>query len=398
MQKKDTNDSGYLMFDSDRRIKSGIEHRESSIDELPFASNCVRLSLADWLIVAIILSAIIYLVSMLWERVEKFTPSSDYRIPYDLSSDYWLYERYCRFACSRYETLVIGDSVIWGHFVSMDDTLSHHLNDLAGSEQFANLGADGTHPAALEGLLRYYGKDISDKNVILHLNPLWMTSPRHDLQTEKEHRFNHPELVPQFTPEIPCYKASFTKRISNIVNRHVPLFNFRSHLNIAYFQSMDIPTWTIEHPYKNPLNAVTFRLPASDDYEQPKDTFRIDKKPGQTVLQWVELETSLQWLFFKRAVDLLRQRNNSVFVLVGPFNEHMLDADSLDTYRKMKAEFKTWFSRNNIPCYTPDVLPAHLYVDSSHPLGEGYAVIANQLFENEAFRSNILSSGSSGDE
>jgi hypothetical protein len=76
----------------------------------------------------------------------------------------------------------------------------------------------------------------------------------------------------------------------------------------------------------------------------------------------------------------------------------MLDADSLDTYRKMKAEFKTWFSRNNIPCYTPDVLPAHLYVDSSHPLGEGYAVIANQLFENEAFRSNILSSGSSGDE
>src|SRR4030042_5343525 len=140
MQKKDTNDSGYLMFDSDRRIKSGIEHRESSIDELPFASNCVRLSLADWLIVAIILSAIIYLVSMLWERVEKFTPSSDYRIPYDLSIDYWLYERYCRWACLRYETLVLGDSVIWGHFVSEHNTLSHYLNEIAGRNKFANMG------------------------------------------------------------------------------------------------------------------------------------------------------------------------------------------------------------------------------------------------------------------
>jgi hypothetical protein len=380
--------------------KDITEIRDSSSGKsnvtVPYGSNCVRLSLADWIIVAIVLSTVFYLVPMLWERAEKFEPYSDYRISYDFSSDYWLYKRYCRLACSRYETLVIGDSVIWGHFVPVNNTLSHHLNDLTGTEQFANLGADGTHPAALEGLLRYYGRDISDKNVILHLNPLWMTSPKQDLQTEKEHRFNHPKLVSQFIPRIPCYKASFPERISNVINRRVPFFSFSSHLNITCFQSMDIPAWTIEHPYKNPLRAITFRLPTSDDYERPKDATRPGRGPGQTNFQWVELETSLQWLFFRRTVELLRQRSNRVFILVGPFNEHMLDADNLDNFRKMKTEIKTWFRRNNVPYYMPDVLPAHVYVDSSHPLGEGYAAIAKQLFENAAFRSNILSSGSGG--
>lgn len=364
-------------------------------DQVPFSSNCVRLSPSEWLIVTIIFSAVFYLAPILWERVEKFEPAPDYRLPYDLNSDYWLYERYCRWACSKYDTLVVGDSVVWGHFVPVDNTLSHHLNDLAGTEQFANLGADGTHPAALEGLLRYYATDISNKNVILHLNPLWMTSPRHDLQTEKEHRFNHPKLVPQFAPEIPCYKASFTKRISNVVNRRVPFFNFRSHLIITFFQSMDVPAWTIERPYENPLNAVTFCLPASDDYEQPEDAIRPGRELGQTTLQWVELKTSLQWLFFRRSVELLRHRNNKVFVLVGPFNEHMLDADSIGTYRKMQAGIKAWLQVNDIPYYMPEVLPPHLYVDPSHPLGEGYASIAQQLFENVSFRSNVLSSGSS---
>lgn len=365
--------------------------RSSSNEQVPFSSNCVRLSPSEWLIVAIIFVAVFYLAPMLWERVEKFEPASDYRLPYDLSSDYWLYERYCRSACSKYDTLVVGDSVVWGHFVPADNTLSHHLNNLAGRPRFANLGADGTHPAALEGLLRYYAADISNKNVILHLNPLWMTSPKQDLQTEKEHRFNHPKLVPQFTPKIPCYKASFPQRISTAINRNIPFFNFSSHLNIKDFNSMDVLAWTIEHPYGNPLSSVTLRLPTSDKYERPNGTARPGRGPRQTSLQWVELETSLQWLFFRRSIDLLRKRNNRVFVLIGPFNEHKLDADSIDTYRSMQVEIEAWLRRNNVPFYMPDVLPSHLYVDASHPLGAGYAAIAKQLFENDSFTSYILS-------
>ena len=88
----------------------------SSNDQVPFSSNCVRLSPSEWLIVAIIFSAIFCFAPTLGERVEKFEPEPDYRLPYDLSSDYWLYERYCRWACSRYETLVVGDSVVLGPF------------------------------------------------------------------------------------------------------------------------------------------------------------------------------------------------------------------------------------------------------------------------------------------
>ena len=390
MQKKDILDAGSSMPDARRGKKSRIENQESRIDQVPFSSNCVRLSLREWLIIGIVFSALLCFGPTLWERVEKFEPESDYRLPYELSSDYWLYERYCRWSCSRYDTLVVGDSVVWGHYVAMDNTLSHHLNDLSGREQFANLGADGTHPAALEGLLRYYGPDISNKNIILHLNPLWMSSARHDLQTEKEHHFNHPTLVPQFTPSIPCYRASYSTRISAVVKRHVPFLNLSSHLNITYFQSMDVPAWTLEHPYENLLSAVTFRLPTSDNYERPRGTARPGRGTGQTTLQWVELKTSLQWFFFRRSVELLRQRNNRVFVLVGPFNEHMLDADSIDTYRRMQTEIEAWLQRNNVPYYMPGVLPSHLYVDASHPLSEGYAALAKQLFENESFRSSIL--------
>lgn len=383
MEKKDILDAGCSMPDA-------RGSRKSRIEEVPFSSNCLRLWPREWFIVAIVFSAIFCLSPTLWERAEKLEPEPDYRLPYDLSSDYWLYKRYCRLACSRVESLVVGDSVVWGHFVPMDNTLSHYLNALAGRARFANLGADGTHPAALEGLLRYYGRDISNKNVILHLNPLWMTSARHDLQTEKEHHFNHPKLVPQFTPAIPCYKASFPTRISSVVKRCVPFFNWASHLNITYFQSMDVPAWTLEHPYENPLNAVSFRLPTSDNYERPRDTARPGSAVGRTALQWVELKTSLQWSFFRRSVELLRKRNNKVFVLVGPFNEHMFDADSIDTYRKMQTEIEAWLQLNNVGYYMPVVLPRHLYVDTSHPLSEGYAVLAKQLFENESFRSNIL--------
>jgi hypothetical protein len=38
----------------------------------------------------------------------------------------------------------------------------------------------------------------------------------------------------------------------------------------------------------------------------------------------------------------------------------------------------------------PPALPGNLYSDASHPLAEGYAMLAKQLFENESFRSNIL--------
>jgi hypothetical protein len=350
----------------------------SKIEKVPFNSNCVKLSGREWIVVGIVALALFCFGPGLWERMEKFEPGPDYRLGYELSSDYRLYNRYCRWAVSKYETLVIGDSVVWGHFVSKDNTLSHYLNEAAGRDEFANLGVDGTHPAALSGLLKYYSRAISGKNVILHLNPLWMSSEKHDLQSKKEFHFNHPKLVPQFFPKILCYKDSYSRRISAVMERYVPLLSWTSHLKIAYFGNTDLSTWTMEHPYENPASAVT-RLDAGFENQVPWSERGITK----TDFQWVKLETSLQWKCFQRSVELLAERGNSVFVLVGPFNEHMMTDESLETYRENKSKIELWLQQNNIAYYMPAALPSELYVDASHPLSEGYAMLAKQLLENK---------------
>jgi hypothetical protein len=72
--------------------------------------------------------------------------------------------------------MIIGDSFVWGQYVSTDKTLSHNLNELEGDNLFANMGLDGLHPAAMDGLLKYYGKDIKsgihiDDSRIIDLAP-----------------------------------------------------------------------------------------------------------------------------------------------------------------------------------------------------------------------------------
>jgi hypothetical protein len=362
--------------------------------EIAFSSNCVRLSGYELIFVIAVTAFLFCFGPALWERVEKFEPESDFRLPYELSNDYWLYNRYCRWAISKYDTLVIGDSVIWGHYVSQDSTLSHYLNQMTGREQFANLGVDGIHPVALAGLLKYYGRDISGKKIVLHFNPLWMSSSKQDLQSTKEFSFNHPKLAPQFFPKIPCYRETYSGRFSIVIQRYVPVLNWASHLKITYFDNMDIPTWTLEHPFKNPAGAVTLELPALVNDKQNEYVSWIEKGTTKKDFPWVKLETSLQWKFFRKSVELLSERGNSVFVLIGPFNEHMLKGQSIKTYRQMKSEIALWLQQNNIPCYMAPALPSELYADASHPLDKGYAMIAEQLLENKSFISGFINSGS----
>jgi hypothetical protein len=346
----------------------------------------VYLSGRELFIIEVAVLAIFCFLPVLWERIEKFEPSSDFRLPYKLSDDYWLYSRYCRWTYPQDKILVIGDSVIWGHYVSSENTLSHYLNRIAGQDKFVNMGVDGVHPVALDGLLRYYGRDISGKDVILHFNPLWISSDKHDLQTEKEFNFNHPMLVPQFFPIIACYKASFSERISSVFERYIPFLSWRSHLNKAYFDGMNLSAWTIEHPYKNPLRNVALEIPVSDVYNLDELVSSREEAKTNEGIEWIRLENSLQWRLFQRSVELLMKRGNKVFVLVGPFNEHILRGKSIETYRQIKSGIEMWLQQNNVPFYIPVVLPSRLYRDASHPLSQGYAELARELFDNESFR------------
>ncbi|OHB68603.1 MAG: hypothetical protein A2Y77_00555 [Planctomycetes bacterium RBG_13_62_9] len=352
-------------------------------------SHALRLSGRDWLIVAVALLALIGLGPRLWERFEAFEPGNDYRMPYELSSDYWLYRRHCRQACDREKLLVVGDSVVWGHYVPPEQTLSHYLNEFSGAERFGNLGLDGTHPAALEGLLRYYGRALCGRTVLLHFNPLWLSSAKHDLQTDKEFHFNHPELVSQFIVPIPCYKASFSQRLRIAVRRTIPFSNWVSHLRATYYGAMDLQMWTLEHPYRNPLSPLARGLPKPGGIPEPSGGTWVEKGAKKQDLSWVEFDSSLQWRFLQRTIRLLRNHANQVFVLVGPFNEHMLNEADADAYHTIKTRAEAWFKENDVPCFVPGPLPAEHYVDASHPIGAGYALMARELLAQPAFQSLV---------
>lgn len=363
---------------------------DQTSDVTPFdCSHALRLSAADWVIVAVAMLAIIGLAPIVWQRYERFEPGDDYRMPYELSSDYWLYSRCSRQACDKRKTLLIGDSVVWGHYVPPNETLSHYLNEFSGRQQFANLGLDGTHPAVLEGLLRHYSPSLSGRTVVLHFNPLWMTSVKHDLQTDKEFHFNHPDLVSQFTPKIPCYKAPFAARVRIALKRTIPLANWIAHLRTTYYESSDVQNWTLRHPYNCPLKQLTRGLPESAGVPEPAGGTWVSKGAKKQDVTWVDLDTSLQWKFFRRSIELLRKQGNQVFVLVGPFNEHMLNEADAAAYGAIKTKVAQWFAENKVPYFLPPALPAEHYVDASHPLGEGYALWARELLQDPAFTALI---------
>ena len=349
--------------------------------EEPDFSNVIRLTCKEWIGVGIFTVALILGMAPVAERFENFEVQADYRMPYDLSNDYWLFERYSRLAAAQYDTLIFGDSVVWGQYVTREQTLSHYLNEQAHEQRFANLGLDGAHPVALAGLIEHYAGGVAGKNVILQCNMLWISSPKHDLQIEEEFHFNHPRLVPQFYPNIRCYREEISPKLGILVEQRIPFMGWTTHLQQAYFDKVDIPTWTLDHPYDNPLKVLKQGLPPSDNtlrHEPIPWTKRGIKKED---FPWVDPANSLQWHSFQRTVKLLQERGNRVFVLVGPFNEHMLSDHSQHDFQLVKDAITTWLREEKVPYAAPPPLPSEFYADASHPLSDGYELLAKQQFE-----------------
>ena len=371
--------------------------------EVPFGVNEVRLNARQWAATFLIVSLVLLLTPWLWERIERFDVGPDYRIPYTLSKDYWLYGRRLRQVTDKDQIIVLGDSVVWGEYVATDGTLSHFLNQQArATNRFINLGLNGLFPLAEEGLVSYYCQSLRQRKVIVQCNVLWMTSPKADLSTDKEEPFNHSRLVPQFSPRIPCYKADANERLSTILQREVGFLQWVGHLQNAYFGQKSILSWTLEdnggnpprypNAYRNPLAQISLAVPSAplDDPQRgrksPRHKAWSTDGQGATRFDWVEPDSSLQWHAFQRMIRQLQSRGNEVLVLLGPFNEHLVAGDNQVPYRKLRDGIADWLGQNKIPVVMPETLPSELYADASHPLTDGYKLLAKRIFSDERFR------------
>jgi len=336
--------------------------------------------------VGVIVAAALFMLPRLWRSAEPFEPGHDYRLPFTLSNDYWVYQRWTNEMTRHGEIAIIGDSFVWGEYVLPGQSLSAVLNRTGGGSRFANAGINGGHPLALEGLVRYYSGPMRHTPVVLHCNLLWMSSPQRDLRTVNIGGFNHPRLIPQLRVSVPAYQASINDRLSAVIDR---LFRYRllvRHLRILSYDGLDVPTWSLDHPYTNPLAQLTWTLPS------PAASLRHPPIPWTRAgiekadLPWLEMEHSLQWRAFRALVDGFRRRGAPPFVILGPFNEHLLTDASRLRYQAVKAEAVRWLAEEGVAFLDAQLLPSDAYGDASHPLAVGYEMLAAQLWRDEPFQ------------
>ena len=326
-----------------------------------------------------------------WPGIESLDAEPSLRIPHSLSEDYWLYQQRVSQAVAEQQVVIVGDSVIWGEYVEADQTLSYFLSEQIGTTQFANGGLNGTHPLALAGLVQNYASSLHGTRVVVQCNLLWMSSPERDLQVEKQIPFNHPDLVPQFLPRIPCYRSTVTERLGVVVDRSLSFRGWAKHLRIAEFDGQDLPRWTLEHPWSNPLKHID-EHPAAEEQPRPQPVSWEERGIQQQDLPWIDLDSSLQWHAFEALIHCLTRRNDSLFVIVSPLNEYMLTTASLERYHDLVNHVDGWLSEQNVAHVVPPVLPSLEYADASHPLAAGYARLAKTLAADPQFQQWLSSS------
>jgi lysophospholipase L1-like esterase len=371
--------------------------------DVPFGVNEVRLNSWQWLAAMAIVALAAFMTPRLWEKIERFQTGPDYRIPYELSKDFWLYGRRVRQVADPSKIVLLGDSVVWGEYVLPNGTLSHFLNQESGtSNVFVNGGLNGLFPLAQEGLVSCYSQALQRQKLIVQCNVLWLTSPKADLSSDKEDQFNHSRLVPQFFPRIPCYRADANERLSAVIQRNVSFLAWVGHLQNAYFDQKSILTWTLEddggsparypNAWRNPLSQITLQVPLAPENDpqrgpqSPRHKAWSENGQGTTRFEWVDLGSSLQWKAFQRVLGSLRTRGNDVMVVLGPFNEHMMAEDNQAAFNKIRDGIEAWLKENQIPHVVPGTLPSQLYADASHPLTGGYQLLAKQLYATDTFR------------
>jgi len=143
--------------------------------------------------------------------------------------------------------------------------------------------------------------------------------------------------------------------------------------------------------WKSPLAPITMNVqgePATDPERgptSPRHVSWIESGHTEVNFDWVPLNQSLQWQAFQRVTADLRARGNNVLVIIGPFNENMIAAQQRPTFHAMRDDIAKWLTATGVPHIAPETLPTDLYADSSHPLTQGYALLAKKITADPAF-------------
>lgn len=343
----------------------------------------LSLSFGEWLIVALLVAVLIAFAPLVHLRDQAPVVEQDYRIPYALSSRYEVYRRFASLSAAQFPVIVIGDSVVWGQCAHREDTLPHHLNELTRQPRFANGGLDGMHPVALVELIEHHAPSISHKDVILQLDPLWFMAADNAAVPGSiaSALLNRPGLVPRLAAELTGgFKSALNSGADQLI-RNSSLAGLAERL--AEFR-LDFLAWSLDHPYENPLRAVTSALPPSEDgrHLQLLPWNRSVVTPVES--NWAPLQGNLQWRAFERLLTLLEFRSNRVLVLVGPMNEHMMSPGTRARYVAFKEQIRQRLNERGATYFFVPVLGIDSYGDICHPLGSGYEEWAQELLRVES--------------
>lgn len=327
--------------------------------------------------------AVIIMASMLPRFVpgvdtSKFT--ADYRVPYSQGEDYFLYEKYVRNVAASGRIAVIGDSVIWGHYTGSSNNLTGCLNTSTGTGRFANIGIDGIHPAALYGLIDNYCDSLINGKVIVGINLLWMSSPKHDLSGEINTAINHRALLEQVPGKIPAYSPSVEERITLLARREIPLFAWIDHMRASEFADRSLYRWSMANPYAGPEEYLERK---EEIYTLP-DPVRPDRMSPRD-MDWVLPENSLQWRYMLASIRRLKEQGNSVCAVITPFNQYMLTDKSRIERDWIISYIQDELAAEGINSFAPALDKPEYFADLSHPVAAGYGVIASWLMSDSEF-------------
>lgn len=360
-----------------------------------------------WVMAVVGCVAVFLLLPAAWRQHEPVPDVDNLRMPYALSRDYWLYQRWMRHETQRDDDrsiYVLGDSVVWGEFVDRNGTLSAFLNRHQNTDsphKFINAGINGLYPLALEGLAAHWLPELRGRRVLLQANLLWMSNPQADLQLDKEQSLNHTGLLPQFAIKVGPYRADFDTRVSVLVRRAFDFPAWTSHLQIAYFDNRSPQDWSVtagsgwppDYPNarKNPLSQIRFEKllePSADpDRGTGSSRHRPWNKRGMSVqsMAWVSPSESNQFRAMKRLVEILVGKGADVFVAIGPLNRHMMDAESVAVLDRIELVLLEELGAQGVRAGIMTTLPSDEYADASHPLTDGYSRLARQLMADDGF-------------